>query len=123
MKVPVPGRTVGQILFSPDGRWLVVRAGRSLLVWEAGDLGRGPRKIGSVSRMHLTGLAFHPSGQYLAATSNDTTVKVYDTVTWRLAKTFTWNVGRLRSVAFSPDGARAAVGSDTGKVVVWDVDL
>ena len=37
--------------------------------------------------------------------------------------TFTWDVGRLRSVAFSPDGTRAAVGSDTGKVVVWDVDL
>ena len=33
------------------------------------------------------------------------------------------DVGRLRSVAFSPDGALAAVGSDTGRVVVWDVDL
>jgi WD40 repeat protein len=75
------------------------------------------------SLKHFTGVAFHPSGQFLAATSNDTTVKLYDTATWQLARTFTWNVGRLRSVAFSPDGTRAAVGSDTGKVVVWDVDL
>jgi WD40 repeat protein len=71
----------------------------------------------------FTGVAFHPSGQYLAATSNDTTVKLYDSTSWQVARTFTRNVGRLRSVAFSPDGMLAAVGSDTGKIVVWDVDL
>lgn len=75
------------------------------------------------SGRHFTGVAFHPSGRWLAATSNDATVKLYDTETWRVATTYTWNVGRLRSVAFSPDGQLAAVGSDTGKVVVWDVDL
>src|SRR5207253_1850182 len=32
-------------------------------------------------------------------------------------------VRKMRSIAFSPDGALAAAGSDTGKVVVWDVDL
>lgn len=73
--------------------------------------------------MHFTGMAFHPSGRYLAATSNDATVKLYDTASWQLATSFTWDVGRLRSVAFSPDGTLAAVGSDTGRVVVWDVDL
>jgi hypothetical protein len=29
-------------------------------------------------RQHFTGLAFHPSGRFLAATSNDATVKLYD---------------------------------------------
>jgi WD40 repeat protein len=72
---------------------------------------------------HFTNLAFHPSGRYLAAASNDTTVTLYETETWKVAKTFAWDVGRLRSVAFSPDGCRAAAGSDKGRVVVWDVDL
>ena len=61
--------------------------------------------------------------RFLAATSNDATVKLYDTSIWALAKTYTWNIGRLRSIAFSPDGLLAAAGSDTGKIVVWDVDL
>lgn len=75
------------------------------------------------NRKEFTGLAFHPSGKYLATTSNDETVKLYDTSTWEVARTFTWNIGKMRSIAFSPDGTLAAAGSDTGKVVVWDVDL
>ncbi len=75
------------------------------------------------SRRHFTDAAFHPSGRFLAATSNDQTVKFYDTTTWGVARTFTWDIGKMRSIAFSPDGNLAAAGSDTGKVVVWDVDL
>ena len=75
------------------------------------------------SKKHFTGVAFHPSGKYLAATSNDATVKLYDTTTWAVARTFTWDIGKMRSIAFSPDGTLAAAGSDSGKVVVWDVDV
>jgi WD40 repeat protein len=75
------------------------------------------------SRKDFTGLAFHPSGRFLAATSNDNTVKLYDVQTWKLAHAFDWEIGRLRSVAFSPDGTLAAAGGDNGKIVVWDFDL
>lgn len=77
----------------------------------------------NTNRKEFTGIAFHPSGKYLAVTSNDETVKLYDTATWDVAHTFTWKIGRMRSVCFSPDGALAAAGSDKGQVVVWDVDL
>jgi WD40 repeat protein len=40
-----------------------------------------------------------------------------------VAHTYTWNIGRMRSIAFSPDGTLAAAGSDTGKIIVWDVDV
>jgi WD40 repeat protein len=121
--VPVPGRTVAQLLFSPDGSRLVIRRGPSLLAWDARDLAGKPQKIRGEGEGHFTGLAFHPTGRYLGATSNDRTVKLYDTATWQLARVFAWDVGRMRSVAFSPDGLLAAAGSDTGRVVVWDLDL
>jgi WD40 repeat protein len=70
-----------------------------------------------------TGLAYHPSGWFLAATNNDKTVKFIDTTTWQLIRTFTWDIGKMRSIAFSPDGLLAAAGSDKGRVVVWDFDL
>jgi WD40 repeat protein len=94
-----------------------------LYVYNARNLNGKPTFVRPHGRHHFTGVAFHPSGRYLAATSNDATVKLYDTNTWEVARTFTWNIGRMRSIAFSPDGALAAAGSDTGKVVVWDVDL
>jgi WD40 repeat protein len=59
----------------------------------------------------------------LAATSNDATVKLYDAATWKMVRAFDWDVGRLRSIAFSPDGMLPAAGGDKGKIVVWDVDL
>ena len=117
-----PFQQVRQIRASADGRYVAGSYIQSILVWELAAPANQMR-ISNNTRHAYTGIAFHPSGRYLAATSNDTTVKLYDTETWRLAKTFTWDVGRLRSVAFSPDGTLAAVGSDTGKVVVWDVDL
>jgi WD40 repeat protein len=98
-----------------DGIWLRIHS--------IDNLAAPPRVLKNDNKKHFTGVAFHPSGRYLAATSNDATVKLYDTTTWEVARTFTWDIGRMRSIAFSPDGALAAAGSDTGKVVVWDVDL
>jgi WD40 repeat protein len=121
-KVPVPGQSVDQLAISPDGSALIVSHTSSLLVWNADSLSAKPKRIRS-GKHGITGVAFHPSGRYLAATSNDQTVKLYDTQSWELAKTYTWDIGRMRSIAFSPDGTLAAAGSDTGKVVVWDVDL
>jgi hypothetical protein len=40
-----------------------------------------------------------------------------------VVQVFDWDVGRLRSTAFSPDGMLAAAGGDAGKIVLWDVDL
>lgn len=92
-------------------------------VFHADDFARPLAVVINDSRKEFTGLAFHPSGRFLAATSNDKTVKLYETSTWQLAHAFDWQIGRLRSVAFSPDGTLAAAGGDKGKIVVWDFDL
>ena len=105
-----------------DGSLLAYHTGDSIIIQELADCTKRIQTISNEGAKHFTALAFHPSGQWLAATSNDETVKLYDTTTWQVAKTFTWNIGRMRSIAFSPDGTLAAAGSDTGKVVIWDVD-
>jgi WD40 repeat protein len=117
-------RDPDQWLVSPDGRWIVDRILARLRVYQLAErFGERIATIPNEGPKHYTHIAFHPSGRYLATTNNDRTVKLYDTTTWEVARAFAWNIGRLRSVTFSPDGMLAAVGSDTGKVVVWDVDL
>jgi WD40 repeat protein len=113
------------LLFSPDSRQLVGFNGMTLLAWnipESGELEK-PRLVRNDSRTHFTALAFHPSGHYLFATSNDTTTHVFNTHTWERIGRFTWQIGRLKAVAVSPDGTLAAVGGDGGDIVIWDVDF
>lgn len=112
-----------QVVIAPDGSVVVCRIRETIWVY---SLSQKWKPIGSVSndsKKQFTGLAFHPSGRFLAATNNDETVKLFDTGSWTLTTTFTWDIGRTRSIAFSPDGMLAAAGSDKGKVVVWDVDV
>ncbi len=119
----LPNRECSKLALSPDGTSAVVMSATSLFIYNTGKLKRKPSQILNDNRKHFTGIAFHPSGKYLAATSNDATVKLFDTTTWEVSRTFTWDIGKMRGIAFSPDGMLAAAGSDSGKVVVWDVDV
>lgn len=117
-----PKGSVDSVAVSPDGAVVAGRAGANLLVWPA-SLNGEPVLARNDNRKHFTGFAFHPSGKYLAATSNDTTVKVFEAETLAVARTYTWGVGKLKSVAFSADGSLAAAAGEGGQVIVWDVDL
>ena len=117
------GGTAPVLDIAPDSGTFVTCRANALNVCRADDLTAAPRVVRADTRARLTGVAFHPSGRYLATVSNDKTVKLYDTSTWEVARTFAWEIGRMRSVAFSPDGTLAAAGSSSGKVVVWDVDV
>lgn len=108
---------------SADGQLLATMLNSRIVVLSVTDLSKPVATVHNDSRKYFTGIAFHPSGKYLAATSNDQTVKFYDTITWEVAKTFTWKISKTRSIAFSPDGTLAAAGGYTGKVIVWDVDV
>jgi WD40 repeat protein len=110
-------------VISPDSNFLATCCDRTIAVVEMGSVWQEKLRITNTTKKHFTGIAFHPSGKYLAATSNDETVKLYDTTTWEVAHTFAWDIGKMRSVAFSRDGTLAAAGSDKGQIVVWDVDV
>jgi WD40 repeat protein len=114
----------GRAAVSPDDHWLAFTSANYVVILDlVVERQQSSHLLNNSDAKHSTSVAFHPSGRYLAATSNDATVKLYDTSTWTVAHTYTWNIGRMRSIAFSPDGALAAAGSDTGKIVVWDVDV
>jgi WD40 repeat protein len=122
-KVPAWGESIASPVQSADRRLIAGRRRSSVDVLRTNHLGAEPVTLCNDTPKDFTALAFHPSGRYLAATSNDGTVKLYDTSTWAVAQALDWDIGQLRSVAFSPDGMLAAAGGDKGKIVVWDVDL
>lgn len=127
------GRIVGEVecpcamgfdvRVSPDGAWVALHSLRALHLIPPGDPA-AQVQIRNPNRKQITALAFHPSGRYLAVTSNDRTVRFHDREAgWAVSRTYDWNIGKLKSVAFSADGALAAAGGEKGSVVVWDVEV
>lgn len=105
----------------PNGELMHVR-GPSFRILDTSKLDQPAITRSNTSREDFTAAAFSPDGKLLATTSNDTTVTMWDTATWQPIRQYGWEIGRLRAVAFAPDGLTCAAGSDTGKVVLFDVD-
>lgn len=66
-------------------------------------------------------VAYSPDGKWIAATSLDGTVWLWDATTGREADIRRNPVSRVLGVAFSPDSTRYAAASEDGQVRMWDV--
>jgi WD40 repeat protein len=108
---------------SADGRYLAALGYGNMYVWDLTTLVK-PGKIGGTATFgDFRSCAIHPNSKTMAVIhGGPTLVKVYDLATLKQIHKWTWKLGPLRSVAFSPDGTLGAAGSEDGRVVVWDVD-
>ncbi len=68
----------------------------------------------------VNSVAFSPDGSLVVSASNDKTVKLWDTATGQLIRTFKGHAGNVSQVAFSPDGKQIA--SVSSHLLLWDVD-
>lgn len=117
-----PASPVQQLAFTADGVKLLVRTdGRAVRMFDA-ITGAPAGELVHAGRPFVTGVAVHPQG-LVACARTDGSVTLWDADTCEVTRTYDWKAGRLVSVAFSPNGALGAVGTEDGKVIVWDVDL
>lgn len=108
------------LAFSPDGGTFVYTEKAALNVC---DVATGKlRETVAYNGPAIRGLAFARDGAQLFAVTGTPIVAVWDARSWTPSKSYAWKAGKLCSVAVSPDGTLAAAGSETGKVVVWDVE-
>lgn len=109
------------LAFAPDGPALVFSAGRALFAWSA-VAARETARVQLASKYFLDA-AFTPDGRRLITVSREGAARVWDVGAWACERSFEWGVGPLRAVAVSPDGTRAAAAGDSGRVVVWDLEV
>jgi WD40 repeat protein len=113
---------VQQLAFTADGSKLLARTeSRTVQLFDAAT-GAPAGELVHPGRPYVTAMAVHPRGPVACARTNGT-VTFWDADKREQLRTLDWKAGRLVSVAFSPDGALAAAGTEDGKIVVWDVDV
>jgi WD40 repeat protein len=110
-----------QLAFSARNDYLLARWSASLVCWNLAEPGAKPTRTFNPSRKHFVAMAVHPEGRALTL-DNERMVRVWDVPSLAAVRTIEWDIGKLYAVAVSPDGARAAVGSHTGRVLIWDWD-
>jgi len=110
-----------QLAFSARNEFLLARWNVSLVCWNLAEPEAKPTRTFNPSRKHFVALAVHREGRVLTV-DNERLVRVWDVPSLQPVRTIEWDIGKLYAVAVSPDGSRAAVGSHTGRVLVWDWD-
>jgi WD40 repeat protein len=120
---PIVLEGIGRHLaFSPDSQTLAVHTAWqfSLLDLATGALVREPVASTGWTR----GMAFLSGGRLLTAETENGAghTRIWDVASGKMLDNRDWGLGPLTALAVAPDGMRAAVGSERGQILVFDLD-
>ncbi|MEQ2200667.1 hypothetical protein XENOCAPTIV_001479 [Xenoophorus captivus] len=89
------------------------------MIWNLAPKTRAFRFVGHQDT--ITGLQFSPSGDLVASSSKDRTVRLWTPSMKGESTVFKAHTAAVRSVAFSHNGHRLVTASDDKSVKVWSV--
>ena len=111
---------VTSLAFASDGKWIAAAVGKSVDIWQLSTRGKIQTLEGHQDA--VLAVAASRDGRWLASSSGDGAVKLWDTTTWREARTWVPKQGSGGfAVSFSPDGSLLAATAGN-EVQIWETD-
>lgn len=110
--------------FSPDAKAFACSLQKEkkngvLSIWDT-NTGRITRDLKIAPDEYLLSITYSPSGRYLACSSTDQTIKVWDFTTHSISQSFPSHSVGIETLTFSPDErALAGIGGQSG-LRLWD---
>jgi WD40 repeat protein/transcriptional regulator with XRE-family HTH domain len=125
---PDSDRMTGNITLSPDGNTLAgaTRAGNIILLWDITDPrrpGQHPTRLAGHTAL-IEHVRFSPNGRLLASTSDDGSVRLWDTADARepaALATLKPGTGFVYAAAFSPNSQTLIAVTQGGYIALWDI--
>ena len=110
--------------FTRNGRWLATAGADTIVLWPffgGGPMGKAPAEMAGGDNVVCTRVAVHPKEEVVAAGFADGLVVLADIASERILPVMPPGHGAVSALAWSPDGARLAVGTETGFAALVDL--
>jgi WD40 repeat protein len=109
--------------FTRSGKWLASSGADSVVLWPffgGGPMGKPPTELAGGDGINCTYVACHPKDDLVAAGFADGLVVVADISSARILPVAGPGRGAISTLAWSPDGAHLALGTESGFAAVVD---
>jgi WD40 repeat protein len=108
------------LTFARDSQTCIVGCEREFHVMEtrAGNVLRRVIPPGEYFR----DAAFVGSGRYLVTVDGTSVMRMWSAESWEVVREYDWAAGGLTCVTATPDGLTGVCGTDSGRLVLFDVD-
>jgi WD40 repeat protein len=109
--------------FTRNGRWLASSGADSIVLWPffgGGPMGKPATELAGGDAALCTTVACHPQQEVVAAGFSDGLVVVVDIASARVLPVAAPGRGPVSALAWSPDGAQLAFGTETGLAALVD---
>ena len=110
--------------FTRNGRWLATAGADTVVLWPffgGGPMGKAPSEMAGGDNVLCTRVAAHPQHEVIAAGFADGLVVLADIASERILPVAAPGRGSVSALAWSGDGARLALGTETGFAALVDL--
>ncbi|KAH8425761.1 WD40 repeat domain-containing protein [Aspergillus melleus] len=115
-----PDSQVNRLCITPDKRYLAAAGHNNVKLYDIKSTNPNPIMSFDGHTNNITGVAFHCEGKWMVTSSEDGTVKVWDTRTGSLQRNYA-HKAPVNDVVIHPNQGELISGDRAGIVRVWDL--